>query len=385
MKYSILGFNQKAVLATTKIVYKTIKGEDKLVPLKLDVTDLLILQHLADFPNRKKIIKTIIDDKMFFWVDYKTLIEELPILDIKKQALSDRLSKLVELGVIEKRIISHNGYGNSTFFRMGEKYESLKYSKEDELQYESEKEECSAKHMVADYERVSYSTTKGYRSQLQDNNNITNNNTTNYSNKENKDNILSLSKKEEKKEPTWRDDFNVYLAIVENAKTHLLADSTFKADKEKYYPNIDYALSIEKMVKEYWGTEEGWNKRRKGRSKTLNMVLTLKKGFDFASNRVYKGFQQIKTKQSQPQTYKSQEQDNRKLLQIGVSYSLNGELRLEDGTVFKNNHRYYVARDYKEYSIPVNAPARPDERWEYRQGEGWYLPYDLENADDLQW
>lgn len=385
MKYSILGFNQKAVLATTKIVYKTIKGEDKLVPLKLDVTDLLILQHLADFPNRKKIIKTIIDDKMFFWVDYKTLIEELPILDIKKQALSDRLSKLVELGVIEKSIISHNGYGNSTFFRMGEKYESLKYSKEDELQYESEKEECSAKPMVADYERVSYSTTKGYRSQLQDNNNITNNNTTNYSNKENKDNILSLSKKEEKKEPTWRDDFNVYLAIVENAKTHLLDDSTFKADKEKYYPNIDYALSIEKMVKEYWGTEEGWNKRRKGRSKTLNMVLTLKKGFDFASNRVYKGFQQIKTKQSQPQTYKSQEQDNRKLLQIGVSYILNGELRLEDGTVFKNNHRYYVARDYKEYSIPVNAPARPDERWEYRQGEGWYLPYDLENADDLQW
>lgn len=183
----------------------------------------------------------------------------------------------------------------------------------------------------------------------------------------------------------WREDFNVYLAIVENAKTELLADSTFKADKEKYYPNIDYALSIEKMVKEYWGTEEGWNKRRKGRSKTLNMVLTLKKGFDFASNRVYKGFQQIKTKQSQPQIYKSQEQDNRKLLQIGVSYSLNGELRLEDGTVFKNNHRYYVARDYKEYSIPVNAPARPDERWEYRQGEGWYLPYDLENADDLQW
>lgn len=389
MKYSILGFNQKAVLATTKIVHKTINGKDKLVPLKLDVTDLLILQHLADFPNRKKIIKTIIDDKMFFWVDYKTLIEELPILDIKKQALSDRLSKLVELGVIEKRIISHNGYGNSTFFRMGEKYESLLYSKEEDAE-EDTLSECTP--MVADYERVSYSTTKGYRSQLQDNNNIINNNITNNSNKENKDNILSLSKKEAnglkgetKKEPTWRDDFNVYLAIVENAKTYLLADSSFKADKEKYYPNIDYALSIEKMVKEYWGTEEGWNKRRKGRSKTLNMVLTLKKGFDFASNRVYKGFQQIKTKQSQPQIYKSQEQDNRKLLQIGVSYSLNGELRLEDGTVFKNNHRYYVARDYKEYSIPVNAPARPDERWEYRQGEGWYLPYDLENADDLQW
>ena len=193
MKYSILGFNQKAVLATTKIVHKTINGKDKLVPLKLDVTDLLILQHLADFPNRKKIIKTIIDDKMFFWVDYKTLIEELPILDIKKQALSDRLSKLVELGIIEKSIISHNGYGNSTFFRMGEKYESLLYSKEKDAE-EDTLSECTP--MVSDYERVSYSTTKGYCSQLQDNNNIINNNTTN--NKEEIDN--SISKKDEESE-----------------------------------------------------------------------------------------------------------------------------------------------------------------------------------------
>lgn len=230
MKYSILGFNQKAVLATSKLIQKTVKGEDKLVHLKLDITDLLILQHLADFPNRKRIVKTIIDDKMFFWVDYKTLIEELPILDIKKQALSDRLSKLVELDILEKHIISQNGYGNSTFFRMGEKYESLKYSKEDELQYESEKEECSAQPMVADYERVSYSTTKGYRSQLQDNNNIINNNTTN----KEKEIDKSISKKDDFFEQCWKE----YKRKGSKAKAKIQWNKLSQEEKDKVITHI---------------------------------------------------------------------------------------------------------------------------------------------------
>ena len=184
----------------------------------------------------------------------------------------------------------------------------------------------------------------------------------------------------------WRTDFKVYLAIVADAKTKLLADQSFKADKEKYYPNIDYDLSIDKMVKEYWGTEVGWDKRRKGKSKKLNMLSTLKKGFDYPSNRVYKRTQFSQQNQSQQQSkYVSKEQDNRKLLKVGIAYERDGVLHLEDGTTFKNNHRYYVSRDYKEYSIPVNATERPDDRWEYRQGEGWYLPYDLQNGSDLIW
>lgn len=365
MKYSILGFNQKAVLATTKIVHKTINGQDKLVPLKLDVTDLLILQHLADFPNRKKIIKTIIDDKMFFWVDYKTLIEELPILDIKKQALSDRLSKLVELGVVEKNIISHNGYGNSTFFRMGEKYESLKYSKEDEMQYESEKEECSVQPMVADYERVSYSTTKGYRSQLQDNNNIINNNTTNNS-KENIDNKLSISKKKEK--------FCFKQSLIDLGVNENVAESFMVVRKNKKATNTEIAFNaIKKQIE------------KSGISANECITICVEnswKGFNAEWINNLNRSNNVNNRQSNTS---QQFQDNRRLLKIGISYEANGELHLVDGTTFKNNHRYYVARDYKEYSIPVNAPERPDERFEYRNGEGWYLPYDLENADDMVW
>lgn len=125
MRYSILGFSQKMVCSLTK----TIKREGKVdFVLKLDMTDLLILKQLADFPNRKKTKKQIVDDKLFFWVDYKELLEELPILDIKKQALRDRLDKMVELKVLEKAVVNFDRLGSATCFRMGDNYETLLYS-----------------------------------------------------------------------------------------------------------------------------------------------------------------------------------------------------------------------------------------------------------------
>lgn len=127
MRYSILGFSQKMVCSLTKTIKRDGKAD---LVLKLDMTDLLILRQLADFPNRKKTKKQIIDDKLFFWVDYKELLEELPILDIKKQALRDRLDKMVELNVLEKAVVNFDRLGSATCFRMGDNYETLLYSEE---------------------------------------------------------------------------------------------------------------------------------------------------------------------------------------------------------------------------------------------------------------
>ena len=129
MKYSILGFNQQKVLEITKDVIVEQKTEEypKTKTLKLDCIDLLILQDVADFMNRKKIIKYTVDDKIYFSIQYSAIIEDLPILGIKQQALSDRLSKLVELEMIEKVVIK-NQAGSFVAFRLGEKYESIKYA-----------------------------------------------------------------------------------------------------------------------------------------------------------------------------------------------------------------------------------------------------------------
>ena len=119
MKYSILDFNQEKVLKLQK------KQGDKIK--KLDITDLLILSCIADFMNRSKIIKYTIDDKTYFSIQYTAILNDLPILDIKKQALSDRVDKMVFLGVLEKTVVK-NQSGTFVAFRVGKEYEGLLYS-----------------------------------------------------------------------------------------------------------------------------------------------------------------------------------------------------------------------------------------------------------------
>lgn len=151
IRYSILGFSQQAACQFVRSEEKN----GKQVEQRLDVVDLLIVNHIADFPNRKGVVKQIINDKTYFWVSYSEILEELPILGIKKQALADRFTKLEAFGIIERVFSTVGKMQNTSMFRMGDAYEQLKYATKD---------------------GVSYSTTTPSRSQVQDidnSNNIT--------------------------------------------------------------------------------------------------------------------------------------------------------------------------------------------------------------------
>ena len=126
MRYSILGFSQERAISVRKIV-KQRNGMQKL--LSLDVVDLLILRDISDYMNRKNVIKYTIDDKTFFSISYAAIIEDLPILDIKKQELRDRLDKMCKLNLIEKKIV-RNPSGNWSVFRLSDRYEEIMYTKE---------------------------------------------------------------------------------------------------------------------------------------------------------------------------------------------------------------------------------------------------------------
>lgn len=116
LRFSILGFSQERALE----IRATEGGKE----MKLDVIDLLLLSQVADFPNRSNVMKIIEEDKIFYWIAYSEMIEELPILCLKKQALRDRFDKLVTLGLLEKKTRKSN---NMTFFRLTSLYEKLKY------------------------------------------------------------------------------------------------------------------------------------------------------------------------------------------------------------------------------------------------------------------
>ena len=116
LRFSILGFAQER--AVDVVAFKD--GKE----VRLDVIDLLLLNQIADFPNRSHVMKIIEGEKIFFWIAYTEILGELPILRLKKQALRDRFDKLVLLGLLEKR---HNKTNNMTFFRLTDMYETLKY------------------------------------------------------------------------------------------------------------------------------------------------------------------------------------------------------------------------------------------------------------------
>ena len=168
MKFSILGFNQEKVLQLRR--EETQNNKVKVVAI--DVVDLLILREIADFMNRKKIIKYIVDDKTFCYVKYAILIEDLPILNIKQQALVDRLNKLCSFGLLEKHVIK-NQTGSFPAFRIGDAYESIVYSDDNSHMYQT----TSAN--VSNYKCDIYI----------DNNNTNNNNSSTINNKEEDTNV----------------------------------------------------------------------------------------------------------------------------------------------------------------------------------------------------
>lgn len=123
MKYSILGFNQQEVLKCQTVV--DMNGKQK--EISVDVTDLLILQCVADFMNRSSICKYVVNDKVYFSIQYGLFVDDLPILNIGKQALRDRIDKLVLFDILEKEVIK-NEQGSFSVFRIGKRYEQLKYN-----------------------------------------------------------------------------------------------------------------------------------------------------------------------------------------------------------------------------------------------------------------
>ena len=145
LRFSILGFSQERAL--------NIRAVDNNKELRLDVYDLLLLSQIADFPNRSNVMKIIEEEKIYYWIAYSQILEELPILNLKKQALRDRFDKLVTLGLLEKKTSKMN---NMTFFRLTNLYETLKYNS---VIYNTEKG-------YVENERGVYSDTQGVCSQL---------------------------------------------------------------------------------------------------------------------------------------------------------------------------------------------------------------------------
>lgn len=119
MKYTIEGFNQEAALNMKK---ETEQEDGSFKTIKIDCIDLVILRWFVDFyPNMTKVN---VDGEQYAWLSYKGLLEDMPLLDIKKRMLEIRIKKLVDLEILTRQTI-RNERGTFSCYSFGSKYADL--------------------------------------------------------------------------------------------------------------------------------------------------------------------------------------------------------------------------------------------------------------------
>lgn len=92
MKSTIMGFSQEYALTLKKKIEVKQRGVVKEKEIRIDFEDLIIFRW---------ILKNYQIDKPIN-IDFKRLLSELPLLDIKKRAVIERINKMCELGLFEK-------------------------------------------------------------------------------------------------------------------------------------------------------------------------------------------------------------------------------------------------------------------------------------------
>lgn len=84
----------------------------------------------------------------------------------------------------------------------------------------------------------------------------------------------------------WRTDFNIYLFDLKQIYEKLIIDQNYIEQQEKFNPNIDIKLSLEKAVTNFWGTEAGWKYKKKQKAKEIDWKATLTNAISL--NKVWK-------------------------------------------------------------------------------------------------
>ena len=106
MKYNIEGFDQQ-----------------KAINFGLDLIDLSLLRWFVDFTTSPKMKKMIVNDKIYYWINYRHVIEEMPILGLQKVAIARRFKKMADNDVLI-HIRDRDG-GTYSYFGFGKNLSSM--------------------------------------------------------------------------------------------------------------------------------------------------------------------------------------------------------------------------------------------------------------------
>ena len=125
MQYNFLGFSVS-----------------KMMELNLDMKDISILRYFVDFRETGKMTYEIVEGEKYYWINYKSIEEEMPYLGLGKRAIMIRMLKLKDLGILIHYTKKEGG--TYSFYNLGPKYNELINIDKDKVtknKYESNKYE----------------------------------------------------------------------------------------------------------------------------------------------------------------------------------------------------------------------------------------------------
>ena len=106
MKYTHLGFSQQVAIS-----------------MGLDDRDLAILRWFVDFKDSGSMSKKIIDEELYYWVEYDKIVEEYPIFKFKKDTVYRRLKAMCKKEVLIHKTLKQGGVWS--YYNLGKRYIDL--------------------------------------------------------------------------------------------------------------------------------------------------------------------------------------------------------------------------------------------------------------------
>lgn len=89
----------------------------KLKNIKIDAIDGILFDWIQNFTKSTKVLKKLVDNKLYIWVNYETIRTENPLCNINtNDVVGRRLNKLVDLDLLEKYLSKEDG--NKVFFHV---------------------------------------------------------------------------------------------------------------------------------------------------------------------------------------------------------------------------------------------------------------------------
>lgn len=174
-----------------------------------------------------------------------------------------------------------------------------------------------------------------------------------------------------KEDKTKNKSFNFKKALLDLGIDEDVADDWLAVRKKKKATNSERAFNKIKNEIEKSGM-------------SANECITI------AADRCWIGFEadwakNTKLNYNNQQKYVSSQKRNETLKPDIPILNKDGDLM--DGTFFKQNARWYLSElDLKPHSIPIKAPQRPDNRYEWDSvNNRWYLPSNKWEASDEIW